>query len=117
MKHLKVKIIGGFRKDQHYTIDGDEAHKAYHLFLNPDRRAIFKNGLAIIGADVRGIEPDYNATMGWNADHVLGGEDWNEIRVKGINKELRDVLTLAKEVAINFPEKVNLPLSEVKPLK
>ncbi len=118
MKNLKVQIIGGFRKDQHYTIDADEAHKAYSLFLNPERRAIFKNGLAIIGQDVRGVEPDYNSSMGWNTDHVLDGNDWNEIRKYGVDRELRDILQLAKEVAQrDIKEEMSLPLSEIKLLK
>ena len=116
MKNLKVKIISGYRKDQTHIIDADEAHKAYRLFMNPDERAIFKNGLAIVGQDVRGIEPDYNASMGWNDSHVLDNDDWNEIRSKGVDKQLRDVLYLAKEVAQKHPEKVNLPLSEIKML-
>ncbi len=114
MKNLKIKLITGFRKDQHYTIDADEAHKAYYLFMNPDERGIFKNGVALIGSNIQGIEPDYNATMGWNADHILEGADYNEMRQKGIDKELRDVLQLAKEVAQNQPTMINKPLSEVK---
>lgn len=116
MSNLKIRIIGGFRKDQNYTIDADEAHKAYHLFMNPEKRAIFKNGLAILGQDIRGIEPDYNATMGWSPSHTLDGNDWNDIRSKGVDIELRDVLNLAKDVAQNFPEKISLPLSEIKML-
>lgn len=114
MKNLKVKIIVGFRKDQTHTIDADEAHKAYYLFMNPEARAIFKSGLALIGSDVRGIEPDYNATMGWNPDHNLAGEDWNEIRKIGADNDLRDILNLAKDVALNQPDKINMPLSKIK---
>lgn len=117
IKNLKIKIIGGFRKDQHYSISAEEAHKAYILFMNPNQRAIFKNGLAIIGQDVRGIEPDYNGSMGWNAEHQLDEYDWNDIRSKGIDRELRDVLDLAKNVAMNHPDKINLPLSEIKLLE
>ena len=45
MKDLKIKIITGFRKDQYYTIDAEEAHKAYYLFLNPEERGVFNNGV------------------------------------------------------------------------
>lgn len=117
MKNLKIRIVCGFRKDQTYSIDGDEAHKAYQLFMNPDERAIFKNGLAVIGKDVQRIEPDYQGTMGWNSDHVLQGEDWNEIKLKGIDREIRELMELAKNVAIQQPDKINLPLSEIKLLK
>lgn len=117
MKNIKIKIITGFRKDQHYTINADEAHKAYYLFLNPEQRGVFKNGVAIIGNDIRGIEPDYNATMGWNTDHQLNGDDYNELKKKGIDTMMRDTLYLAKDTAINSPEKINIPLSEIKLLK
>jgi hypothetical protein len=112
MKNLKVKIIVGFREEQRYTIDGDEAHKAYYLFLHPEERGIFNNGIAIIGSSIRGIEPDYQSTMGWNISHELDSDDWNEIRSKGIENKLRDLLFLAKTIAQTGPqEKMSLPLS------
>lgn len=117
MKNLKVKIITGYRENQHYTIDAEEAHKAYYLFLNPTKRGIFKNGVALIGQNIQGIEPDYHSTMGWNPTHRLGDYDWNDMRSKGIDTKLRDTLYLAKQVAQTEGEKsVNLPLSEVRPL-
>jgi len=117
MNKFKIKLITGFRKDQHYTINADEAHKAYYLFLNPDQRGVFSNGVALLGSSIQGIEPDYNATMGWNDDHQLDGDDFNQLKQKGIDKEIRDILYLAKDTAINFPEKTNIPLSEIKLLK
>jgi hypothetical protein len=117
MKNLKIKLITGFRKDQHYTIDADEAHKAYYLFLNPEKRTVFKNGVALIGSNIHGIEPDYNATMGWNSDHILDGDDYNQMRIKGIDRKLRDTLQLARDIAQFQPDKINLPLSEIKLLK
>lgn len=115
MKNLKLKIITGFRKDQFHTIDADEGHKAYWLFLHPEQRGIFKNGVPIIGADIRTIVEDYNATMGWNADHDINADDMNDIRSKGIDRELRDALALAKNVAqLGDATKINLPLSEIK---
>src|SRR5215213_626053 len=116
MKHLKIKVITGFRKEQHYTIDADEAHKAYYLFLNPDKRGVFKNGVALIGQDIRGIEPDYHATMGWNPTHQLDSDDWNELRGKGIDSALKKVVSAAKDAAqLLPPEKMNLPLSALLP--
>jgi hypothetical protein len=100
MKNLKIKIITGFRNEQYYIIDGDEAHKAYYLFNNPEARTTFSNGVALIGKNIQGIEPAYNETMGWNTTHKLEDDDWNEIRTKGIDKKLRDVLSLAKEISV-----------------
>jgi hypothetical protein len=116
MKDLKIKVITGFRKEQHYTIDAEEAHKAYYLFLNPDKRGVFKNGVALIGQDIRGIEPDYHATMGWNPTYVLDSDDWNELRDKGVDRALKKVVSAAKDAAqLLPPEKMNLPLSALLP--
>jgi len=111
----KIKIITGFRKDQQHTIDLNEAHKAYHLFLNPEKRAIFGNGVAIRGTDIQSIEPDYHATMGWNSSHTLDGDDWHEIRQKGVDFAIRDGLAKAKEIAIHLKDvkQLSQPLSEV----
>ena len=95
----KIKIISGFRRDQEISIDASEAHKAYYLFYNPDERACFSDGTCLIGSDVRAIKPDYNGTMGWNPTYVLGDDDWNEIRDKGVDRKMRKVLSLGKEVA------------------
>ncbi len=110
--NYKVKIKTGFRKDQEHSISADEAHKAYFLFLNPDARGIFKDGLAIRGADVQGIEADYQGTMGWNSSHNLDSDDWNEINKLGIDRQLRDILYEAKEIATlpNAPQLISLPL-------
>ena len=110
--NYKVKLIVGFRRDQEHTIDADEAHKAYYLFNNPDTRTVFKNGLAIKGDQIQEIVPDYNASMGWNATHVLDSDDWNEIHTKGVHKKLQLILGTALEVAQSCGEKeLNTPLS------
>lgn len=118
MKELKIKIIVGFRKEQHYTIDADEAHKAYYLFLNPDKRGVFSNGVAVIGQDIRGIEPDYNAMFGWSPQYVMDGYDWNEYKVRKVRKEISEVMVKAKQIANqiiskNDMQKINTPLSEI----
>lgn len=98
MKKL-IKIITGFRDDQFMIIDAEEAHKAYYLFLHPEERAIFGNGVALIGKNIQEIVPAWNETMGWNPSHKLENNDWNEIRSKGVDKKLNGVLQLAKEVS------------------
>lgn len=113
---MKIKIITGFRKDQHYTIDAEEAHKAYYLFMNPDKRGIFSNGVALEGKLIQGIEPDYNATMGWNETHILDSDDWNELNKKGIARKMQDILVDAKMIVRQLadkPEVFALPLSKV----
>lgn len=112
---LKVKIITGYRQDQYETIDADEAHKAYYLFLNPEKRGIFSNGVALRGKDIQRIAPDYQATMGWNPIYNLRPEDMNRIQAKGVDSKLRNILGRAKGVALSGDESLlSLPLSEAE---
>jgi len=118
MKTLKVKLITGFREDQYHTIEADEAHKAYWLFLHPEQRGIFNNGVAIIGKNIQGIEPDYHATMGWNPTHQLENEDWTEIRYHGVDTKIKGLLQAAKEISPRVetePTLLNQKLSEIAP--
>jgi len=108
----KVKLIVGFRRDQEHSIDADEAHKAYYLFLNPDKRGVFKNGLAIVGSDIKEIVPDYQATMGWNPTHVIDSDDWNELYKTGAAYKIPKLLAAAKEIAqLAQPADLNQPLT------
>lgn len=112
--NLKVKIITGFRRDQEYSIDGNEAHKAYFLFLHPEARGIFSDGHAMVGSDIKEIVPDYQGTMGWNPTHILDNDDWNELREKGIEQKIRNLLSAAKEIAaLGNPQDVNIPLRQL----
>lgn len=111
----KIKIVCGFRKDQEFTIDANEAHKAYYLFNNPDKRGTFNNGLALKGSDIQRIEPDYNSTMGWNPNHLLTSDDWTELNIGGTANKLRNIMALAKEVAkANKLEDLTQPLIKLK---
>lgn len=113
-KQLRIKVITGFRKDQHYSISAEEAHKAYYLFLHPEKRGVFSNGLALIGKHIQEIQPDYNGSMGWNETHNLSGDDWNELRKKGIDTQIRELMQEGRKIgSIGKPELLNLPLSEV----
>ncbi len=114
---MKIKLITGFRKDQQYSVDSEEAHKAYYLFLNPEKRGVFSNGLALLGADIRRIEPDWHGTMGWNPTHDMDDSDWVEIRSKGVDKKVNAMLEKGKSAAYELaahPELLALPLSQVE---
>jgi predicted enzyme related to lactoylglutathione lyase len=95
----KIKIVCGFRKEQEFTINANEAHKAYYLFNNPEKRGTFNNGLAVKGSDIQRIEPDYNATMGWNHTHQLTSDDWNELHANGVMQKMQGIMASAKEIA------------------
>jgi hypothetical protein len=109
-----IKIITGYRSDEYKIIQDEEAHIAYYLFANPDKRAILSGGVTLRGSDIHDIQPAYNETMGWNPTHRLTDDDWNEIRSKGIEKKLIQKLTLAKTVAVRMsPKDISTPLPEV----
>lgn len=116
---MKIKITTGFSDDQKFTIDSEEAHKAYYLFNNPEKKGIFSNGVALIGKDIRSIQPDYHAEMGWNPSHRMDDDDWNELRAKEIDKKMRNILYEAKKASY-LAEKnskiLNKPLSKIENL-
>lgn len=116
-KLLKLKIVTGFTEDQKYTIDAEEAHKAYFLFLNPDARGIFGNGLAIIGRHIQAIQPDYHATLGYNKTHKLDSDDWNEINGSGVEERMQETIERAKTIASTIssnPGLLSLKMSEIE---
>ena len=115
-----IKIKTGFEREQHYSIEDGEAHKAYYLFLNPEKRGIFKDGLALIGKHIQSVEPDFQGTMGWNHTHELDDDDWNEIRGRRVDRKLREVLTRAKQIAYlipKYPQLLNQSLEDIDETK
>lgn len=100
MNNLKLLLVTGFNDEQKYSIDIEEAHKAYYLFSNPHKRGIFKNGLALEGKQINQIIPDWHGIMGWNRTHKLDTDDHEEIRSKGIGAEIKSLMGKAKDVAI-----------------
>lgn len=115
MYEYKIKVITGFREDQYVIIDGSEAHKVQYLFLHPEERAIFKNGVGLVGKNIQEIKPAWNETMGWNPSHKLDDDDWADIRNRGVDRKIQLLLSKAKEVAYlaeGNPELLSLPLEE-----
>lgn len=114
MKYF-LKVICGYRKDQEYSIDADEAHKVYYLFHNPEKRAVFSDGIALKGDQIQTIKPDYHKTMGWNETYLLTDDDMNEIRNKGIDIKIRNAMEFSKGVAQLCPlEDLATPLIQLK---
>jgi len=100
--NYKIKIITGYSDDQKFVIDMEEAHKAYYIFRNPEKRAIFSNGIALIGSNIRSIAPDWNGTMGWNETHKLDDYDWEEINGRGIKDKMYSLMGKAEDIAIKI---------------
>ena len=113
MKYF-VKLICGYRRDQEHIIPAREAHKAYYLFNNPDKRSTFSNGLAIRGDQIQEIVPAYQHTMGWNEMHVLDQDDYNELAQRGVMSKMQRIMSAAKEIAqLGAPEDLNTPLAQL----
>lgn len=110
----KIKIVCGFRKEQEFTIDANETHKAYYLFTHPEKRGTFNSGLALKGSDIQRIEPDYNATMGWNHTYQLTNDDWNELHASGVTQKMQGIMSSAKEIArLAQTEDFSVPLVDL----
>lgn len=119
-KKARYKVITGFRKDQFFTVGQDEAHKAYWLFSHPEKRGIFSNGIAVIGADIREIIPDWHGMMGWNQGHQMGPDDWEEINRYDVKNMFYLEQEKAQIVARNLsdrPELIAKPLAEIQALQ
>jgi hypothetical protein len=118
---MKFKVSTGYKEEQAFFVDESEVHKAYFLFLNPDKRSIFNNGSAIVGRDIKSIEPDYHGALGFNRGYTMVAEDYAIInREGGVGKKAQEITARAKDVAYmaeNDQSVLNLPLGEVKMLK
>lgn len=115
MKYF-LKIVCGYDEDRHYPIPAQEAHKAYYLFKNPDKRGVFDDGLAIIGKEIRIIQPDYHTTMGWNKTHELNDDDWNYLIGQDITEKMKEIMGNAKEIGELIeknPELAKLQLGDI----
>lgn len=116
MKTYYIKAKTGFREDQFVTIPMQEAHKAYYLFLNPEERGLFSNGVGLIGKNIQEIQPDWNATMGWNQAHQLNADDFNELNRLGVNEKMKYLIMAAKDASdfcISNYKLLKLPMKDV----
>lgn len=99
--------------DDFVIIQNSEAHKAYYLFSHPEARSVFKDGSAVIGKNIKAIEPAYNAIMKWHPTYKPTGEDWKELGV--IDTKIRKIMALGAKVAVlanNNPKLLEQKLSE-----
>ncbi len=114
MKKATFRIYTGF--DSYFSISSDELHKAYYLYLHPEKRTIFKDGNAIEGKLIMRIAPDYHAMMGYNPSHKLDSDDWNHIQSKDLISLVEKYMVIANDIAhrIDDDKKLwHLPLSQI----
>ena len=117
MKKLKFKVVTGYRIDQFHSIEPDELHKVYYLFLNPDKRGILNDGTPIIGKNILDIAPDYHGIMGWNVGYNIEPTDYEMIEKSGIKDRVAKCKSFANQIALSIQQKpklLQLPLSEIK---
>jgi len=94
-KYFKIRIGYGEGDDRFIPIDETELESALNCFIT-NSKGIFKNGVCR-GQDIISITEDWNKAMGWNADHVLDSDDWNEIKSKGVFQQYIGIIGNTKE--------------------
>ena len=75
MTYFKVKT--GYGKGDFLSIEESELTMAINAQLT-GKVAIFKTG-TVAGNNIMSITPDWNKVMGYNADHVMTGEELNQV--------------------------------------
>jgi hypothetical protein len=88
--YYKLKI--GYGLEEYIQITRDELEKATYCFLTK-KDSVYSGG-ACKGSEILAIQPDFHRVMNWNRGWKLTGDDYDELRQKGIdrkmNKELED---------------------------
>jgi hypothetical protein len=95
MKYFKIRIGFGNGDDRYIGIDETELESALYCFIS-NSKGIFKNGVCR-GQDIISITEDWHKEMGWNPEHNLGSDDWNELKAKGISQKYIGVIGAVKE--------------------
>ncbi len=92
---LKFKILQGYEHERDIPINADELERAYGLFMLGGRW-IFSGG-PVDGKNIQTVVPDYQRIMGWNEEHKLGPDDYNELAEKGVDRKAQQMLNAAQE--------------------
>lgn len=92
MKYFK--LIRGYGAEDYLEIGEDELEKAMYCFLEK-KDSVFSGG-AVRGSQIMAIQPDFHRTMGWNRGYKLGGDDFEDMKQKGIERKLQAMLSESK---------------------
>jgi len=96
MKYFKVRIAYGRDGDDRFiSIDDSELETALYCFIT-NSKGVFKNGVCR-GQDIISITEDWNKAMGWNPEHVLDADDYNDLRQSGVSKAYTGLIGKVKE--------------------
>ncbi len=89
------KILQGYEHERDIIIREDELERAFGLFMLGGRW-IFSGG-PVDGKNIQTIVEDYHSTMGWNREYRLGPDDYEDLRSKGVDYEMKNALSAAQE--------------------
>ena len=84
-------------KHPEIDIEESELEKAqYAMMTGGNTNVTFKSGW-VIASEITQIMPNYGKTMGWNPEHKLDKDDWNEINNTHAMRRLPHAIGKAKE--------------------
>lgn len=95
MKTKHFKVMRGFGTDDYIPITESELKKAIYAHMTGTNVA-FEMG-SISGNHISAVVPDFQRTMGWNPSHKLDNDDWTDIRSRGLDNGMRNMIASAKE--------------------
>lgn len=91
----KFKVVFGYDAEDYITIDETELERATYAHMT-GKNVAFSNG-SVSGSRIVAIQPDFHSTMGWNRGYQLGVDDFTELREKGVDIKLNNMLASKKE--------------------
>jgi hypothetical protein len=89
------KVMRGFNQDDYIPITESELKKAIYAHITGTNVA-FEMG-SITGTHISAVVPDFHRTLGWNPSHKLDSDDWNDIRGRGLENTMRNLIAEAKQ--------------------
>ena len=116
-RKLKFRVVYGYNAGQHVTVRKKDLPKLYVMFLNGTGRTVLENGIALRGEDIQRIEPDWNATMDWNATYRLMSDDFDQIGF-ALQEEAKQIMGEKREIAHYLirsgqEDKASLPMADM----
>ena len=101
-RKLKFRVVYGYNAGQHVTVRKKDLPKLYVMLR---------------GEDIQRIEPDWNATMDWNATYRLMSDDFDQIGF-ALQEEAKQIMGEKREIAHYLirsgqEDKASLPMADM----